>query len=135
MVTLLLPLLAAAVGSTPPPDGGSSCGAQEVDWDYQGNDIRFASNVTAPSDCCALCLAEPRCAGYWWIPAAAAPPWGLRCYLKSSMLARDRHKLAHRVGAKVPGRRPTPTPVIRPPDAPPAQTPAQLRSMARLRAR
>jgi len=109
----------AAVGAA--AGAPAKCGALEQDRDYGGNDIRFVDNVTEPAKCCALCLAEPKCAGYSLMGAAdTGKPWAKRCYLKSAMLYA--HPFKTHISAKIPGRAPAPAPA---PPGPPAPAPAR----------
>ena len=109
----------AAVGAA--AGAPAKCGALEQDRDYGGNDIRFVDNVTEPAKCCALCLAEPKCAGYSLMGAAdTGKPWAQRCYLKSAML--HAHPFKTHISAKIPGRAPAPAPA---PPGPPAPPPAR----------
>lgn len=101
-------------------DPDAQCGALEQDTDYYGNDIRFINNITDPTKCCALCLAEKACAGFTLMGAAdAGKAWAKRCYLKSAMT----HSMKYNthISAKIPGREPAPAPPgpAPPPPAPP----------------
>lgn len=97
----------------------ASCGALEHNMDYHGNDIRFVNNITDPTRCCALCVADKACAGFSLMGAAdAGKPWARRCYLKSAMVHGSEYET--HTSAKVPGRTPSPSPGPTPlPPAPP----------------
>ena len=107
--------------ATEPP---ATCGALEPNTDYHDKrfDIRFVSNVTSPSVCCAACLKEPLCACYSLMGAAdKGTAWADRCYLKSSCLKGTKFKT--HTSAKVPGRKPPPPPPPGPPPSPPLPPP------------
>jgi hypothetical protein len=95
----------------------AQCSALEQNTDYHGNDIRFVDNITDPTKCCALCLAEKACAGFTLMGAAdAGKPWAKRCYLKNDMTHGTKYNT--HISAKIPGRKPSPPPG--PPPPPPA---------------
>jgi hypothetical protein len=92
-------------------DEPHTCPAQlEQNTDYQGNDIKFVSNITDPGVCCSLCVAEPKCVGFSLMGSADdKQKWAKRCYLKSAMP--KSHKYNTHISAKIPGRQgPTPAP-------------------------
>ncbi len=106
----------------------AQCGALEHNTDYHGNDIRFVDNITDPTKCCALCLAEKACAGFTLMGAAdAGKTWAKRCYLKTDMAHGTKYNT--HISAKIPGRKPSPPPGPPSPPPPPPLPPGMVISL------
>ena len=100
---------------------GEKC-ALEPDIDYQGNDIRYISNVSDADVCCSYCQKEPTCVVFTLMGSKdIGQPWAGRCYLKKAM--QRRHNYKTHISGVMPGRHPiVPTP------SPPVPTPVPVPS-------
>eukprot|EP01052_Picozoa_sp_SAG31_P008574 SAG31_NODE_436_length_15717_cov_5.420412_1_plen_1054_part_00 len=114
------PRVLTAAATTAGGPAASSCPASVYAnirnlTDFAGNTLRcFAPMPLGLGDCCALCVADPACAGFSFGPQGNTGHDA--CWLKSSDSG-ARHHRTH-ASASIPGRAPAPAPPPAPPSPP-----------------